>query len=47
MVSIRLISRLSIRQKITFIVATTQLFAIIAISIGILGMFFKRLFGAD
>ncbi|HLD24156.1 MAG TPA: methyl-accepting chemotaxis protein [Sulfuricurvum sp.] len=42
MVSIRLISRLSIRQKITFIVATTQLFAIIAISIGILGMFFSN-----
>ncbi|MDP3291376.1 MAG: methyl-accepting chemotaxis protein, partial [Sulfuricurvum sp.] len=42
MFSIRLISRLSIRQKITFIVATTQLFAIIAISIGILGMFFSN-----
>jgi len=42
MVSIRLISRLSIRQKITFIVATTQLFAIIAISIGVLGMFFSN-----
>src|SRR3989339_676295 len=42
MVSIRLISRLTIRQKITFIVATTQLFAIIAISIGVLGMFFSN-----
>lgn len=39
---IRLISRLSIRQKITFIVAATQLFAIISISIGILGMFLSN-----
>lgn len=38
MFSFRLISRLSIRQKIMFIVATTQVFAIIAIAIGIVGM---------
>lgn len=42
MFSLRLISRLSIRQKITFIVATTQLFAIIAIAIGIVGMIFSN-----
>ncbi len=34
----RVASRLSIRQKLTLIVALTQLFAIIAIGIGILGM---------
>ena len=39
---IRFLSRLSIRQKITLIVALTQLFAIIAISIGILGMFLSN-----
>ncbi len=42
MFSLSLISRLSIRQKITFIVATTQLFAIIAIAIGIVGMIFSN-----
>ncbi|KFN39018.1 MAG: hypothetical protein JU82_08905 [Sulfuricurvum sp. MLSB] len=39
---IRFLSRLSIRQKITLIVAMTQLFAIIAIAIGILGMFLSN-----
>ncbi len=39
---IRFLSRLSIRQKITLIVAMTQLFAIIAIGIGILGMFLSN-----
>lgn len=33
---------MSIRQKITFIVAATQLFAIIAIAIGIIGMFLSN-----
>lgn len=42
MLSLHLISRLTIRQKITFIVATTQLFAVIAISIGIIGMFLSN-----
>lgn len=37
-----LFRHMSIRQKITFIVATTQLFAIIAISIGIIGMFLSN-----
>lgn len=34
--------QMSIRQKITFIVAATQLFAIIAIAIGITGMFLSN-----
>jgi hypothetical protein len=42
MLSLHIISRLTIRQKITFIVATTQLFAVIAISIGIIGMFLSN-----
>lgn len=37
-----LFRHMSIRQKITFIVATTQLFAIIAIAIGIIGMFLSN-----
>lgn len=37
-----LFGHMSIRQKITFIVATTQLFAIIAIAIGIIGMFLSN-----
>lgn len=35
-------SRLSIRQKITLIVAMTQVFAIVAIAIGIVGMFLSN-----
>lgn len=37
-----LFRHMSIRQKITFIVAATQLFAIIAITIGIIGMFLSN-----
>lgn len=36
------LSRLSLRQKITFIVAVTQMFAVIAVSIGIIGMFLSN-----
>jgi len=43
MLSGRFLSRLSIRQKITLIVAMTQLFAIVAISIGIVGMFLSNI----
>jgi methyl-accepting chemotaxis protein len=43
MFSGRFISHLSIRQKITLIVAMTQLFAIVAISIGIVGMFLSNI----
>lgn len=39
---LRFLSRLSIRQKITLIVVMTQLFAVIAVAIGILGMFFSN-----
>jgi len=37
-----LLRRMSIRQKITFIVAATQVFAIIAIAIGIFGMYLSN-----
>ncbi|MDD5717713.1 MAG: methyl-accepting chemotaxis protein [Sulfuricurvum sp.] len=40
--SVSLLSRLSIRQKITLIVVLTQLVAIIAIAIGITGMFLSN-----
>jgi len=40
--SASLLSRLSIRQKITLIVVLTQLFAIVAIAIGIAGMFLSN-----
>ncbi|MDD2838162.1 methyl-accepting chemotaxis protein [Sulfuricurvum sp.] len=40
--SASVLSRLSIRQKITLIVVLTQLFAIVAITIGIAGMFLSN-----
>jgi len=40
--SLSLLSRLSIRQKITLIVILTQLFAIVAVAIGIIGMFLSN-----
>ncbi|ADR35115.1 methyl-accepting chemotaxis sensory transducer [Sulfuricurvum kujiense DSM 16994] len=42
MISAPVISRLSIRQKITLIVVLTQLFAVTAIAIGIIGMFLSN-----
>ncbi len=41
-ISPSLLSRLSIRQKLTLIVVMTQLFAITAVAIGILGMFLSN-----
>lgn len=42
MISAPLISRLSIRQKITLIVVLTQVFAVTAIAIGVIGMFLSN-----
>jgi len=42
MISAPVISRLSIRQKITLIVVLTQLFAVTAIAIGVIGMFLSN-----
>jgi len=42
MISAPVFSRLSIRQKITLIVVLTQLFAVTAIAIGIIGMFLSN-----
>jgi methyl-accepting chemotaxis protein len=40
--SLSLLSRLSIRKKITLIVVLTQLFAVVAVGVGILGMFLSN-----
>ena len=40
--SLSFISRLSIRKKITLIVVLTQLFALIAVAVGIIGMFLSN-----
>lgn len=40
--SLSLLSRLSIRKKITLIVVLTQLFAVVAVAVGILGMFLSN-----
>jgi methyl-accepting chemotaxis protein len=40
--SLSLLSRLSIRKKITLIVVLTQLFALVAVAVGIIGMFLSN-----
>lgn len=40
--SLSILSRLSIRKKITLIVVLTQLFALVAVAVGILGMFLSN-----